>query len=219
MAYSQLQDVLSACVNPDRKEQMERYMRNQFIFLGVATPQRRSATKGLLRMLCKESSINWEFVDACWSSPEREYQYVAVDYLWQAREMLQPSDLLQLRRLIETKSWWDTVDTFFVVVGSLVERFPHLKSDMLSWSLDNHLWVRRVAICFQLKFKTNTDTDLLRQVILNNAEHNDFFIRKAIGWILREYSKTNPVWVSEFITQYGERLSNLSIREGYKYIK
>jgi 3-methyladenine DNA glycosylase AlkD len=90
---------------------------------------------------------------------------------------------------------------------------------MLKWSQDPDFWVRRVAIEFQLLRKGETDTALLAQIIENNLGSQEFFINKAIGWALRDYSKTNPAWVADFINRHQEDLSKLSIREGSKYLK
>ncbi len=97
-----------------------------------------------------------------------------------------------MKKLIITKSWWDTTDAIDKVVGYLVKKYPELEEEMLKWSIDENIWIRRVSIIYQLGFKKNTNTALLEKIIVNNFNSKEFFINKAIGWILRDYSKTNP---------------------------
>ena len=98
-----------------------------------------------------------------------------------------------------TKSWWDTVDILDRVVGSLVYDHPELEEIILKWSLSDNIWLRRVAIDHQLLRKEKTNVQLLEKILLHNLNQTEFFINKAIGWALRDYSKTNPTWVAGFI--------------------
>ena len=123
-----------------------------------------------------------------------------------------------LRKLIVTKSWWDTVDSLDVLIGDIALRHPRVNSVIVGWSTDENLWLRRLAIDHQLTRKEKTDTALLEQVIVNNLGQNEFFINKAIGWSLRDYSKTNPAWVRDFIERHRYELSPLSLREASKYV-
>ena len=123
-----------------------------------------------------------------------------------------------MQKLITTKSWWDTVDSLAPnAVGQLAKDFPEVKEEVIeSWAYGNHLWLRRAAILYQLKFKGGTEESRLYRYIVQNATSREFFIQKAIGWALREYSKTNPESVRLFIQE--QELPKLSIREGSKYI-
>ena len=105
-----------------------------------------------------------------------------------------------------------------LIIGEITFHYPETKQVMLDWSKDQDFWLRRIAIDHQLMRKEKTDTDLLEKVILNNLGQSEFFINKAIGWSLRNYSKVNPDWVGAFIDRYREQLSPLSIREGSKYL-
>ncbi len=128
-------------------------------------------------------------------------------------------DLPKLKKLVITKSWWETVDTLVKVFTDLYLRYPtEMTQLMLTWSKDSNLWVKRIALEFQLLLKKQTDTKLLAKIIINNFGSDEFFINKAIGWALRDYYKTDPKWVAEFIATYSNDLSALSIRGGRKYL-
>lgn len=204
--------------NQKTAREMAAYMRDQFQFYGIKTPERRVIVAPYLKKLAKEESIAWDFVFACWEDPHREMQYVAVGYLDKVRARLMYSDVECLKELVVTKSWWDTVDSLDTIIGDIALRDPRVTVILLDWSRDENIWLRRVAINHQRNRKDKTDTELLEQIIVNNLGSDEFFINKAIGWSLREYSKTNPNWVRDFIERYRERLSKLSIREGGKYV-
>jgi 3-methyladenine DNA glycosylase AlkD len=126
-------------------------------------------------------------------------------------------DIEKIETLITTHSWWDSVDSLNSVVGHMCIMYPELKERVISrWSCSENHWLVRVAIIFQLKYKNQTDVELLSKVILENRNTNEFFINKAVGWILREYAKTNKEWVREFLQN--NELSKLSIREAGKYL-
>ncbi len=129
------------------------------------------------------------------------------------------ADISTLRTLVETKAWWDTIDTLVKVFTELYLRYPlEMSGIMLSWSQDENIWVRRIALEFQLLLKERTDTVLLAQIIENNLGSKEFFINKAIGWALRDHSKTDSDWVARFIHTHRNTLAALSIREGSKYL-
>jgi len=198
---------------------MAKYMKNQFPFLGIKTPLRRQ----LIRQFFQETGIlkkefNREFVWALWKLDEREFQFAALDYTNKMLAKLKKADLPFMEQLLLTKSWWDTVDTIAPkAVGQIAKAFPEVIGETIDgWSIHENFWLRRAAILFQLKYKEETDEALLYQYLRANATEKEFFIRKAIGWALREYSKTNPASVKKFIES--EHLSPLSVREGSKYI-
>lgn len=198
---------------------MEKYMKGHFPFLGIKTPLRRELEKqffyesGILK-----EPFNQEFVAGLWKMDEREYQYAALDYLEKSLKKLEKSDLEFVETLITTKSWWDTVDALSPKpVGEMAKKYPEVIGETIEkWASHDNLWLRRAAILFQLKYKQETNEEILYQNILKNAESKEFFIQKAIGWALREYSKTNPVSVNGFIEE--NKLAPLSVREGSKYL-
>ncbi|MFE8697781.1 DNA alkylation repair protein [Cytobacillus sp. FJAT-53684] len=198
---------------------MQNYMKNHFPFLGIKSPDRRK----LVKQFFEESGILKEdfqadFVMALWGKAEREYQYAALDYIEKSMKRLDKQHLPFLEQLITSKSWWDTVDMLAPKpVGSIAAEFPEVITEWIeNWAYGDHLWLRRSAILFQLKYKAHTNEKLLYRYIVQNRESKEFFIQKAIGWALREYSKTNPASVKTFIES--TTLPNLSVREGSKYL-
>ena len=131
---------------------------------------------------------------------------------------LTDEDIPRLKELAITKSWWDTIDNLDRIVGGIALKYPAVNRIILEWSNDDNVWLRRIAIDHQLLRKERTDTELLEKIIKNNFGRTEFFINKAIGWALRDYSKTNPEWVRNFIEKNKDKMSKLSIGEGSKYI-
>ena len=122
------------------------------------------------------------------------------------------------RSLITEKSWWDSTDVIDRIVGDIALRYTEVNTVLLAWSTDDNIWLRRVAIDHQLLRKQHTDTALLEKIICNNLGQKEFFINKAIGWALRDYSKTNPEWVQGFINRHRHKMAKLSLREASKYL-
>jgi 3-methyladenine DNA glycosylase AlkD len=198
---------------------MKKYMKGHFPFLGIKKPQRSELEKQFFQEtgLLKEP-FNKEFIRELWEKEEREYQYTGLVYMEKSLKKLEKADLPFMEELITTKSWWDTVDAIAPKpVGTIAEKYPEVIAETINrWAIDDYLWLRRAAILFQLKYKGQTNAELLYRYIKQNADSKEFFIQKAIGWALREYSKTNPASVKEFIE--GTKLAPLSVREGSKYL-
>lgn len=223
---------LRANKNPEKIPGMEKYMRNHFKFLGLQAAERRKLARPFLNQLfadtrerwnkqsdSNQSVVDWKTLFWLWKLPEREFQLVGIDYLKQVEDYFVLEDLKHLKQLVLTKSWWDTVDFLSKNIGSIVIKEPGLTKTMRAWSLDSNMWLRRVSILHQLNLKENTNKELLTEVILNNIEDEEFFIRKAIGWALREYAKTDEQWVVDFTDAHKEHLSALSYREAIKNIE
>jgi 3-methyladenine DNA glycosylase AlkD len=208
----------NAHANAAQAVQMSAYMRNQFAYLGIPTPLRRTLAKEFLASEKKKADIDWDFINICWGKEEREFQYLALDYLILKKPLLTPGDVPHLKKLALDKSWWDTIDGLDRMVGGIALKYPEVNEILLQWSVDHNFWLRRIAIDHQLDRKDKTDTVLLEQIIKNNFGQTEFFINKAIGWSLREYSKVNPDWVRNFVSRYKNELAPLSIREASKYI-
>lgn len=208
---------LQNLANADDARAMKAYMRGRFEFLGVKTPARRKAAKAFFKKH-GGADIDWRFVRQAWEHPFREMQYAALDYLETRKNLLRPGDLPQLKKLAQTKSWWDTIDFLDRLAGGIIAGFPETRPVILQWSRDEDIWLRRLAIDHQLLRKDQTDQHLLEQILVNNLNQTEFFINKAIGWALRDYSKTNPVWVKNFIRQHHGKMAPLSIREASKYL-
>ena len=145
-------------------------------------------------------------------------QYFACDYLIALEKYLQFEDLDKIRQFVEEKSWWDTIDSLIKPIGKLGLRDSRVDKVMLEWSRDSNFWLRRVAIEHQLLRKKNMNAKLLNTILENNLGQEEFFINKAIGWALRDYSKTDPTWVQGFIQTHQDEMASLSIKEGSKYL-
>ena len=197
---------------------MEKYMKNLFPYLGVKAPLRKTIYKAFIKNNLP-TAIAWEEeVRYLWSLPEREFQYTAIELCWACRKMWNERTIDFFIELIKDKSWWDSVDAIAsILVGHYFTVYPQkIDKYIISWSKDEHLWVRRTSIIFQLKYGVKTDWELLQRCIHNNLNSKEFFINKAIGWALRQYAKTNPSEVKELVLH--TNLSNLSKREALKHI-
>lgn len=205
--------------NKDTKqaEKMAVYMQNKFEFLGIPKPKLNGLMKTILKGTAKQE-LDWNIVFDLWNCKWRESQYVALEYLKKHRRQFVPTDISNLKQLIVEKSWWETVDTIDAFVGDLVLIDEKLKAEMLMWAVSDNIWLRRVAIDFQQEYKEKTDKELLEKIIVMNLGSDEFFINKAIGWSLRDYSKVNPEWVNEFISKNRLHMSSLSIKEAEKYL-
>lgn len=197
---------------------MEKYMRNKFRFLGIKTPERRKLAKKLFKNIDKNTEIDWDFVFKCWENDFREMQYLALDYIKILQKTLLPKDITDLKKLIVSKSWWDTIDNIDLIIGQMALEFEEIDDILLEWSISENIWLRRIAIDHQLLRKENTKTEVLEKILTNNFWSDEFFINKAIGWALRDFSKTNPVWVKNFLEKYSSKMSSLSIKEASKYL-
>ncbi|PKR84499.1 DNA alkylation repair protein [Heyndrickxia camelliae] len=214
-----LVDMFQKHADPEKAIPMENYMKNHFPFLGIKTPERNQ----ILKEFFQETEIikkpfSHEFVNGLWSLKEREYHYAALAYCQQFKKGFTDEDLPFFEKLITTNSWWDTADIIAPhIIGDIAGKFPAVISKNIDkWATDENRWLRRSAILFQLKYKSNTDADLLYHYCLLNADSKEFFVQKAIGWALREYSKTNSESVRSFIQSHS--LPKLSLREARKYI-
>lgn len=210
--------VLQENKNDENAPKMKKYMRNKFEFLGIKKGDLKRIEKEFFKDIKKEEYIDYDFVKKCYFSVYRECQYVAIDYLINKKKYLSENDMDFIKNLIITKSWWDTSDILQKLVCHISQKEEHVKETILLWSCDNNIWLRRVSIIHQLQMKEKTDTNLLEKIIVNNLQSDEFFINKAIGWALRDYSKTNKEWVENFIEKYKDKMSKLSIKEASKYL-
>ncbi|MET9835180.1 DNA alkylation repair protein [Streptomyces sp. NPDC006385] len=210
----------SAAADPERAAAAQAYMKDVAPFLGIPTPERRALSRTVLLGTPRPDEADCTALALrCWRLPEREYHYFAVDYLRRHVGRCSSGLLPVTRHLITTVSWWDTVDALAAhVVGGLVAADPKLTADMDDWIADDDLWVARTALLHQLRYKERTDTERLFAYCLRQSAHTDFFIRKAIGWCLREYAKTDPDAVRDFLARERGRFAPLSVREALKNI-
>ena len=215
---TELNTILEINGDTAQAEKMSAYMQNRFEFAGIPKPKLKELINSFLKATAKEP-INWELVSGLWAIKLREAQYIALEYLQKHRKQLVPSDIDRLKILIVDKSWWETADTIDAFIGDIVKKDNHLVNTMLTWAVSDNIWLRRVAIDYQQEYKECTDTAILEKIIASNLGTKEFFINKAIGWSLRDYSKVNPNWVSDFLQKYGEKMAPLTIKEASKYLR
>jgi len=201
-------------------QQMAAYMQNHFPFFGIKSVERRQLQKTVLKAHPQPKNLA-ELKAICseaWQLPQREFQYFAQELLKKQSKLTDVNFVKYAQNLITDKPWWDTVDMLAVhAVGKLVLCYPELKTTMDKWAKDKNLWVRRSAIIHQLSYKTQTDEQRLFEYCVYNANSKEFFIQKAMGWALRQYSKISPQSVSRFIAN--EPLPSLTKREGMKWLR
>ena len=218
MDFNKLYEEMIRYKNEEQARQMSEYMLNKFEYIGIKTPERRKIFKNFFKEYKNGEKIDWEFVNKCWEDKYREFQYVGADYLKNMKDKLTIDDIPKLKQLILKKSWWDTIDNLDMTIGALALKDSNVNKILLEWSLDENIWLRRIAIDHQLLRKEKTNTELLEKILKNNLGQTEFFINKAIGWALRDYSKTNPEWVKTFIEENKEKMAKLSIKEASKYL-
>ncbi|MHB8073786.1 DNA alkylation repair protein [Desulfosporosinus fructosivorans] len=204
--------------NQDQGTKMSAYMKDHFQYLGMQKPLRSELQKEFFKQAKKQKMIDWDFIFMLWDLPEREFQYLALDYILALKNNLLKADIDRIKLLIINKSWWDSVDVLASnITGILCAKHQEIvQSHILSWAESDNIWLARVSILFQLKYKENTDAELLKFIITRNSNSKEFFINKAIGWALREYSKTDKEWVKSFLVC--NTLNTLSVREASKYL-
>ena len=205
--------------NAEKAPGAKAYMLNQFEFFGIPAPQRSAIDKATLKQYAIESIKEVELVaKELWKMPEREYQYFAITLFAYYKKLWKPSSIKVMEYCITHKSWWDSVDGIASEwTGPFFKLFPEQKEKITEgWNQSSNMWLQRSSIMFQKAYKNETDTALLARYILNCKDSKEFFILKAIGWALREYSKTNPQWVTKFVKQ--NKLAPLSAREAMKRI-
>jgi 3-methyladenine DNA glycosylase AlkD len=200
---------------------MSKYMKDRFLFYGIKAADRKQIQKVWLSNLPKQLSHEqrWEILIELWEKDQREYQYVAIDWLnsWK-KEWIHPEDIKHLRWLIENKTWWDSVDAIASnYLGKFAKKFPETTAEFVEeWRNESNFWLNRSCLIFQLKFKQEVDFKLLKGLILQFQSNKEFFIQKAIGWSLRQYSKFEPKQVLDFVNKIN--LTGLAKREATKYL-
>ena len=216
--YLEIRKRFEAREDKEAAAAMSKYMRNLFDFYGLPTPKRKEVYRDFIKAEKKAKAIDWEFLDNCYEDKHREFQYLVYDYLLAAKQYVSFEDIPKIKKYITTKSWWDTTDFLCKVIGDIGLRDARVKDLMIDWSKDENIWLKRTAIEHQLGLKDKTDTGLLELVIVNSFGSHEFFVNKAIGWALRDYSKTDPEFVKGFINRHRDEMDSLSIKEASKYI-
>ena len=206
--------------NPKIAKEQKAYMRNQFEFLGIKTPIRREIQKPFLvkEYLPPKEELS-KLIKILWEKPEREFHLFGQELVFKYIKKFEKKDINLLEYMVVHKSWWDTVDFIAAkLMGVFFKKFPEERVICVDkWLKSGNIWLQRSALLFQLKYKQDTDTELLTSTINSLLGSKEFFINKAIGWVLREYSKTNPEWVESYV--YQTELHSLSRKEALRIIK
>jgi 3-methyladenine DNA glycosylase AlkD len=216
-------DKIAAALNPaaDKKNALaaKAYLRDQFSFLGIQTPQRRKILAAFIRQhgLLPKTDLH-ALMQLLWNKPEREFHYCALEIALKYKNKFDQNDLALFERLIVTNAWWDTVD---VLAPKLCAAYFSIYPDQLQavtqkWIASGNIWLIRSAIIVQLGAKEKTNESVLFSTIKAAATHPDFFVRKGIGWALRQHARINPKAVKKFVAN--TTLSPLSEREALKHL-
>ncbi|RAK06352.1 DNA-7-methylguanine glycosylase [Halanaerobium saccharolyticum] len=216
----QIRSSLTSQADPEKAEAMASYMRDQFPFYGLRAAERRKILRKYMRQENRPGYTQLETViKKLWQLPEREFQYFAQELILKYQNEYTEDIISLFEYMITHKSWWDTVDHIAKkLVGEYFKIFPHKRDQKIkSWLDSDNIWLQRTALLFQLGYKEETDAQLLFDIIEELKEIDEFFIQKAIGWALREYSKTEPIAVVKFANTH--QLSTLSEREALKVVR
>jgi 3-methyladenine DNA glycosylase AlkD len=219
IALEQLREVFAQNAHPEKALGMAKYMKNLFPFVGINSPERKNMVAELRKDFKPKNAQelkNW--VSLLWEMPEREYQYVGMDYLQRDVKLLEIEDIAYFEFLISTKSWWDSIDLISGnYLGKFLIKYPEIfEETVVRFSKSENMWLNRAAIICQLSYRERTNTDLLERAIVPHLESKEFFHQKAIGWALRQYGKTNPQWVKDFAASH--TLKPLSRREALRLL-
>jgi 3-methyladenine DNA glycosylase AlkD len=195
------------------------YLLNQFEFYGIKTPLRRQICKDFYKTHpIKDHTELSMLIKECFNEPQRELHYFAIELLGHHKKIWSIKTIPLIEWMITHQSWWDSVDsTNTHVISKFFLLHPeHIEAYTSKWNQSSNKWLIRMSILFQLTYKTKTDTNLLSKYIENSQLHEDFFVRKAIGWALRAYAYTNKKWVIQFVKAH-PLLNNLSKKEALKH--
>jgi 3-methyladenine DNA glycosylase AlkD len=214
-----VQTELKKVADKDKAPVMAAYMKTDMPFYGVQKPDRLPILKGIKARYKPKNRAEYEkTIRRLWALPYREEKYIALNYACDFVSLAEADTLPLFEELVRDGAWWDFVD---VLAGHLVGRLyldyrPEIEPIMDQWIEDDDFWIRRTAILSHMKHKKQTDAKRLFSYCLSQADEKEFFIRKAIGWALREYSYSDPAAVKKFLLANKKRLSNLSFKEGAK---
>ena len=219
----QIREVLPLHANPDRAQQQQTYMKSTMPYYGLQAATLKLVLKPLLTTNRFRDRSDWErAILTLWDEAthrEMLYSAIALARHRRYREWREQSDVLPLwEHMTRTGAWWDVGDEIAIhLVGPVLRANQTDVTPIIrQWATDEHLWIRRASILSQMRFKADTNRDLLAACITPNLADPDFFSRKAIGWSLREFSRTDPDWIKEFVAAHDEAMSPLSKREALR---
>ncbi|MGN6616324.1 MAG: DNA alkylation repair protein [Ilyomonas sp.] len=209
-----------ANANEENAIAMSAYMKNNFEFFGIKTPERRTLCKQHLTEHALHSLGEVEAITKLlWQVPQREFQYYGIELMHYYRKWWKPSSLTLFKYCITNKSWWDSIDAIASDwIGEFMQMYPAKIPVTREWNQSSNMWLQRTSLLFQKRYKQNTDLALLSENILHLSSSKEFFIQKAIGWALREYAKVDEDWVKEFVHLHANILAALSKKEALKNV-
>ncbi|HOI31916.1 MAG: DNA alkylation repair protein [Bacteroidales bacterium] len=211
--------VFETHANPEIAAGAEKYMRNQYSFYGIPSPARTIIFKDFVKTYGLPDPADLvEVILNAWQLPQREMQYAAMNVLDKSIKRMPAQSISLFEQLIIQKSWWDTVDFIAPnLVGTLFKRFPEIRDETINhWMNSGSFWLQRSCLLFQLKYKQATDEKLLFELCTRLSGEKEFFIRKAIGWALRQYARTAPEQVRGFVEN--AELQPLSRKDALKHL-
>lgn len=204
--------------HPEKSVPMQRYMRDQFPFLGVQSVERRQLSRPIIQASRQLDSVELQaWLSFYYQQPAREYQYVAIDLAQANVRRLTPALYQWCVAQVTNRAWWDSVDAWRKVISTHIRLQQNLATAGSEFLTADEFWLRRVGLTLQLGWKGQTDQNYLLTAIERNQTDPEFFIQKAIGWALRDFSKTDPQWVGGVFATH--ELSTLAAREGQKYLR
>ncbi len=217
-AFIQIRELHETLANPEKAKGAGAYMKNLFVFFGCDTKERRKHTKSIIiesNLTLEEAK---ELVAYLWKQKEREYHYAGIEWMMHYKKKWDIDCIQLFEFMIVHHSWWDSVDYIASkLVGEYFKRYPQQVTTVTArWNKGANMWLQRVSIIFQLTYKDKTDADLLFNYILHHKDSKEFFIRKAMGWALRQYARTDAHAVREFVKL--NKLPGLTVREALKHI-
>jgi 3-methyladenine DNA glycosylase AlkD len=215
-------ELLIQSADPAKAGPMASYMKSEMPFYGVSSRERKVISRLLAKEFPVTSRANYAHaVRTLWHGEFREEKYLAIAYARLFPRYVTLSSIPIYKTMIAQGAWWDFVDEIAAhLVGSvLLSQRDRLTPTMESWAMSNDLWLARASIICQLRHKAETDTMLLETACTRNLESTEFFIRKAIGWALREYARTDPAWVIAYVERHGNEMSGLTYREAMKHLR
>jgi len=215
-----IQEYFEKYRNEEEAEPMSKYMRYKFSFIGISASKRNQLFKLFFNTFPIPAYDETKaIVRELFNLPEREYHYFAIHLLMKHKKKWAPTDIIFFESLILNKSWWDSVDLISSkLINPFFLKYRNLEEAITdSWSSSHNIWLKRVSIIYQNGYKQQTNLDILTKHILENADSNEFFIQKAIGWALRDYSKVDYKWVIDFVVN-NTKLKPLSKREAIKWM-
>ena len=214
-----IKDIYEQHRNPEKAAGAKAYLRDQFAFYGLTMPIRRQVSKSYMKAtpLPPYASLP-DLVDRLYAFPEREFHYFAIELVAAYKKQWEEDIIHVIEKMIVTNSWWDTVDYIASeLCAPYFKKFPSkIKRVTGAWNRSENFWLQRSSLLFQKNYKDALDKNLLTSYILHLASSKEFFIQKAIGWVLREHSRHDPDWVKDFVERH--QLPPLSKREALKTI-